>query len=65
MRTEGIDSQTRLRQVRREISREHGNDPQRLVAHYIQLQDAAMSRKSALRTGRQVKSRRAAGSAKP
>jgi hypothetical protein len=43
MPTDTLDTLTRIRRIRHEISHEFGNDPRRLVAHYIELQqeDAA------------------------
>ncbi len=41
MPTEDTDTLTRVRQARHDISRHFGNDPHRLVAHYLELQDAA------------------------
>jgi|tagenome__1003787_1003787.scaffolds.fasta_scaffold20678433_2 hypothetical protein len=39
MPTDTLDTLTRIRRVRHEISNEFGNDPRRLVAHYIELQN--------------------------
>ncbi|HEX4966544.1 MAG TPA: hypothetical protein VF173_37390 [Thermoanaerobaculia bacterium] len=43
MPTDTLDTLTRIRRIRHEISHEFDNDPRRLVAHYIELQheDAA------------------------
>ena len=60
MPTEQIDSLSRVRRARHEISREHGNDPHRLVAHYIELQEAASEREPVAETTRQPKQRRPA-----
>jgi hypothetical protein len=64
MRTEEPDTLTRLRRVRHEISREYGHDPQRLVAHYMELQDAAPVCKPGVQGSRSPKPRRPAGPAK-
>ena len=38
MSTEPLDTLTRIRQARHEISAEHGHDPQRLLQHYLHVQ---------------------------
>ena len=60
MRTKQVDALTRVRRIRQDISREHGNDPHRLVEHYIQLQEAASGREPAVGITRQSKQRRTA-----
>lgn len=65
MRPERPDSLTRIRRVRHELSLEHGHDPQRIVAHYLALQNAASTRKPAARPARLPKARRGSGLAKP
>jgi hypothetical protein len=44
MPTDTPDTLTRIRQIRHEISHEFGNDPRRLVAHYIELQNESAAR---------------------
>lgn len=65
MRPEKLDSLTRIRRIRHELSLEHGHDPQRIVAHYLALQDAASARKPGARPARSPKARRSSGLAKP
>lgn len=65
MRAERPDSLTRIRRVRHELSLEHGHDPQRIVAHYLALQNAAADRKPGARSARPPKVRRGTGLAKP
>lgn len=65
MRAKKPDSLTRIRRVRHELSLEHGHDPQRIVAHYLVLQNAAADRKPGSRTVRPAKVRRGTGLAKP
>lgn len=53
MSTEIPDSLTRIRQTRHEISAEFGHDPQRLLQHYLHVQNELKDRIS-LRTEPEV-----------
>ena len=64
MPTEQAGALTRVRRIRHEISHEHGNDPHRLVAHYLQLQEAASRRAPKAGGARQPKQRSPARSGK-
>lgn len=64
MPTEPTDTLRRVRRTRREISREHGHDPARLVAHYIALQEASPHPKAVPRPASSTR-RRLTRSSKP
>ena len=64
MPTETTDTLTRIRDARREISREFDNDPRRLVEHYMELQAERLAKGPATGAIRISKQRRASKSGK-